>query len=241
MGIAMREMAGDSTPKHNNLLAIIIPVVLGSLIILIATLIGFGITKRRRDTKRRFNEARLRDPSLTWEEFDRRGNLTRSRLLVEEDLLRSAMIRKTQQDKASASREAVGADGVQPTRSRSKTWHGRTKSQDVDREDGRQLLQESGLDWGSAQASVERTWQLLHGKKYPPTVDDRRPRDDNDEGSPERPPTVRLKTPPLLSHPVFRGWPGQYPPKHTSLPTELTRVQTEPGTVSSLTATKHEE
>ncbi|KUI65100.1 hypothetical protein VM1G_11323 [Cytospora mali] len=240
MGITMRNMTGDPTPKHNKLLAIIIPVILGSLVILTLTLIGFGITKRRRDTKRRFNEAQLRDPSLTWEEYERRGNLTRSRLLFEEDLLRSAIIRKTQQDRASASREAVGAEGVQPTRSRSKTWHGRTKSQDMDREDGRQLLQESGPDWGSAQASVERTWQLLHGKKHPSTVDDKPPRADDDEDSPERPPTVRLKTPPLLSHPVFRGWPGQHPPRHTSLPTELTRVQTEPGTVSSLSATKHE-
>ncbi|ROV99138.1 hypothetical protein VMCG_06689 [Cytospora schulzeri] len=184
---------------------------------------------------RNFSQAQLRDPSLTWEEFERRGNLTRSRLMFEEELLRNAMIRKTQQNRESGSKEAVTAEEVvRPIRTRSKTWHGRTKGQDINIEDGRQLLQETTTDWGSAQANVERTWQLLHGKKYPPQGGNRPLWDEGDEGAPQRPPTVRLKTPPLLSHPVFQESPGQVPPKHLSLPTELIRLKTEPGIVSSL-------
>ncbi|ROV94424.1 hypothetical protein VSDG_05912 [Cytospora chrysosperma] len=232
MGIMIRTVDGDPNRSPSRLLVIILPVVLGTLVVLTLTLISFGIMKRRRKIKRHFHHARLRDPSLTWEEFERRGNLTRSRLLFEEELLRNAIIRKTQQNRESGSKESVPTDVVRPTRSRSKTWHGRTRNQDIEIEDGRQLLHQTGTDWGSAQANVERTWQLLHGKKCPPLGGNRSLWDEDDEGAPQRPPTVRLKTPPLLSHPVFKGSPGQVPPKHLSLPTELIRVKTEPGIVS---------
>lgn len=234
MDTTIHTMERDFNPNRSKILEIIVPVVLGSIVILTFTLIGVGITRRRRKINRQFNEARLRDPSLTWEEYERRGNLTRSRLIFEEELLRSNIIRKTQQTRETAGKEAIGVEGVRPARSRSKTWHGRRKSQDiVDLEDGRQLLQESRTDWGSALANVEQTWELLHGKKYPPRGDNRPLWGEDDQGAPQRPPTVRLKTPPLLSHPVFQGLPGRHPPRHRSLPTELIRVQTEPVDASS--------
>lgn len=229
-------MDGDPDRSPNRLLVIILPIVLGAIVVLVLMLFILNGVKRRRKTKRHFEQAQLRDPSITWEEFERRGNLTRSRLMIEEELLRNAIIRKTQQNRESGSKEAVAEqEAVRPTRTRSKTWHGRTRSLDADVEDGRQLLQETGIDWGSAHANVERTWQLLHGKKYPPLEVNKSRGDEDDEETPQRPPTVRLKTPPILSHPVFQGSPGQVPPKHLSLPTELIRVKTEAGTVSSST------
>lgn len=257
--------------SDQSIMILVIPALLGTLVVLGLTFIAIGIAKRERKIKKRFSQARLRDPGLTRDEFERRGNLTRSRLLHEEELLRDAIIRKTQQDRDSGSKEAVAqedqehqhgpqdeeaAAAVRPTRTRSKTWHGRTRGLDVidmDVEDGRQLLHEHEVetDWGSAQANVERTWQLLHGKKYPPLALDgsRSPSPPppggggevdgggGDGTAPRRPPTVRLKTPPLLAHPVFKGPSAGLvlPPKHLSLPAELMRVQTEPGTVSSLT------
>lgn len=242
MGITIRTVDGGPNRSRNRLLVIILPIVLGTLVVLTLTLIGIGIMKRRRKIKRHFNQAQLRDPSLTWEEFERRGNLTRSRLIFEEELLRNAMIRKTQQSRESGSKENLPTNLlVRPSRSRSKTWHGRTKKQEIEIEDGRQLLQETGADWSSAQANVERTWQLLHGKKYPSLGGNRSPWDEEDEDAPQRPPTVRLKTPPLLSHPVFQGSPGQLPPKHLSLPTELIRVKTEPEIASSSAKMKQSE
>lgn len=244
MGTTIRTMDSNlAIGSNRRLLVIILPSVLGTLILLTVTLTILNTTRRRLRLKAHFGQAQLRDPGLTWEEFERRGALTRSRLVLEEELLRNAMIRKTQQSRQSQSGGKEAADeqqqqqeaadaSVRPARTRSKTWHGRTGGLDVDVEDGRQLLQEEleGVDWGSAQASVERTWQLLHGKKYPSLEGKRLLLCEDDGGVPRRPPTVRLKTPPILSHPVFQDSVGQVPPKHLSLPTELIRVRTEPGT-----------
>lgn len=233
MYFRVRPRANSSSDSGNQTLIIAISVALGVAIILSATLIGLKIIKRRRKTNNQFREARLRDPSLTWDEHDRRCKLTRSRLVVEEEIQRHKLIRKTQQSRASLRKELErsGSRYKRPTRSRSKTWHGRVKSSERDVEAGPEL-EERCLDWGSAEAHVLRTFQVLNGKKHP----SHRPRTSEDDGNvPRRPPTIRLKTPPLFSHPMFRT---SDPPKHLSLPTELIRMNSDPGPVvgSSLNA-----
>lgn len=227
----------DNSSGHggSQTLIIAISVGVGVAIVVSATLVGIQVLTRRRKAKQRYKEARMRDPSLTWDEHDRRCNLRRSRLVVEEEIQRHKIIRKTQQSRASDRKEPIQAGNkwTRPSRSRSKTWHGRAKSNDtaveVDPE-----LEERCLDWGSADAHVLRTFQVLNGKKHP----SQRPRQSEDDGNvPRRPPTIRLKTPPLFSHPMFRT---SDPPKHLSLPTELIRMHTDPGPTvgSSLTADK---
>lgn len=228
----------DDSSDHvgSQMLIIAISVGVGVAIVVSATLVGFQILKHRRKARQRFEAARTRDPSLTWDEHDRRCKLTRSRLVVEEEMQRHKIIRKTQQSRASDRKDPAQAGNkwTRPSRSRSKTWHGRAKSNDTDVEVGPEL-EERCLDWGSAEAHVLRTFQVLNGKKHP----SHRPRrsEDDDGNVPQRPPTIRLKTPPLFSHPMFRT---SDPPKHLSLPTELIRMHTDPGPTvgSSLTAEK---
>lgn len=218
----------DTSPGQggSQTLIIAISVGVGVAIAISATLVALQVLKRRRKAKQQFKEARQREPSLTWDEHDRRCKLTRSRLVVEEEMQRHKLIRKTQQSRASCREEPARAGNkwTRPTRSRSKTWHGRAKSSDTDLEAGPEL-EERCLDWGSAEAHVLRTFQVLNGKKHP----SHRPRKSEDDGNvPRRPPTIRLKTPPLFSHPMFRT---SDPPKHLSLPTELIRIHTDPGPV----------
>lgn len=219
------------TSITSDKLIIILCALVGGIILTLALLLALRTTLRNRKARSRFQNAHSRDPTLTIEEHQRRGRLTRSRLLFEEESQRSAMIRKSQRSRASDA--AVGvvvvAENVRPARSRSRTWHGESRRTDSDEELG---LWESkgygeGGDWGAVQATVDRTWQLFHSNKAP--VDSRRSFwDEGDDASPYRPPTVRLKTPPLLSHPMFRDGSGAYSFKHLSLPAELTRSKTEP-------------
>lgn len=221
-GILPRDTSSSNGGNQTLIVAICVGV--GVAIVISATFVGLRVLNRRRKAKLRFKEARLRDPSLTWDEHDRRCKLTRSRLVVEEEMQRHKIIRKTQQSRASDRKEPAqeGNKWTRPTRSRSKTWHGRAKSNDTDVEVGPEL-EERCLDWGSAEAHVLHTFQVLNGKKHP----SHRPRRSEDDGNvPRRPPTVRLKTPPIFSHPMFKT---SDPPKHLSLPTELIRVHTDPG------------
>lgn len=242
----------------------IISIIIGATLIATTSLVTYHILRRRRKRENNhFRQACLRDPGLTWEEYERKGRLTRSRLLFEEEIQRSNMIRKSQQSRASDRKESStvsvdhlqGLGNLQPLPSRSKSWHGRSKhagaidySQHGDVEPGRTgngdgvgLARDVTLaDWSSVHASVERTWQLFHGKKFPTLPSGTHggqleSRHDNDEleDEPPRPPTARLKTPPLLSHPIFRDDNTQHPPKHTSLPTELARAKTDPKIVTT--------
>lgn len=280
----------------------IISITVGATVLATTTLVLFHLVRRRRrrqqqqqhaprDTRpqgrqpgKSFREACLRDPGLTWDEYARKGRFTRSRLLFEEEVQRSAMIRKSQQSRAS-DRKTLAGSAVsseqdlevlqeqvlllqQRSPSRSRSWHGRSKSMaqqairgggcsassppDVERGEagrGQDGVPPAGpreaqvlADWNSVHASVERTWQLLHGRNRPvlapPTTavtgQPRQNDDDDDQvdslgqDGPSRPPLVRLKTPPLLSHPIFRDGNAAHRPKHMSLPTELTRAKTEP-------------
>lgn len=263
----------DSVQNRTRLIWII-STIIGATVFATAILVIFHLAQhRRRRDNSDFREACLRDPGLTWEEYERKGRLTRSRILFEEEIQRSNMIRKSQQSRTS-DRKVENGSGLtlassyehelelghlQRSPSRSKSWHGRSKStratpvgyaQGGDRgdpEDDGVLAREVLADWNSVHASVERTWQLLHGRKYPTSTlaarrtgqlcsQGSRDNDNNDAEEnelPSRPPTVRLKTPPLLSHPIFRDGNTQYRPKHMSLPTELTRAKTEPRRVDT--------
>lgn len=257
----------------------IISITVGATVVATTMLVVFHLMRHRRQRQNKhFRQACLRDPGLTREEYERKGRLTRSRLLFEEEIQRSDMIRKSQQSRTSdrkhgsavsSEQELVLPQRLQRSPSRSQSWHGRSRSTaparplaapaggkdysdpvpDVERGDGDfghggvaparegQVL----ADWNSVHASVERTWQLLHGRNRPApprtaatpgSGQSRRDDDDNntpqDQDAPPRPPSVRLKTPPLLSHPIFRDGNAAHRSKHMSLPTELTRVKTEP-------------
>lgn len=218
--------SNESGQSGSHTLILAISVGAGVAIVISAILVGLKIVERRCKSKRRFKEAQSRDPTLTWDEHDRRCKLTRSRLMVEEEMQRHKIIGKTQQSRASnrIDPDQAGNKWTRLTRSRSKTWNGRAKSNHMDVETGPQM-EERCLDWGSAEAHVLRTFQVLNGKKHPAHS----PQRSEDDGNvPRRPPTIRLKTPPLFSHPMFRSSDSD-PPKHLSLPTELIRIHTDPG------------
>ncbi|KAK1993852.1 hypothetical protein LX36DRAFT_585503 [Colletotrichum falcatum] len=217
---------------------IIISAVLGTAFLLaIAAAAYLVFTRRqRRQYAEDYKDACLRDPDLTWEMYARRTRLTQSRIMLAEEELRETIIRKSLQARTSMTVSTVGPPPYSPdaetppvsppARTRSKMWQhgrgGRSKSGAED-EEGEGLLVAAAAarsDWDEHEARVERTWELLH-KKYP-TRRVTLPVGDDDADGPVRPPTIRLKTPPLLSHPMFRGWTAEGPARHSSLPRELT-------------------
>lgn len=206
------------------------------VLVITAVLVVLRQLQRRRIIRNQFQQAYLRDPSLTWDEYERRGRLTRSRLMFEEDIQRSVMIRKCQQSRASDCKDTVAVEGVdiRPIRSRSRTWHGhsrRSEWEDSDVEQARRLPRGTVADWYSAEASVDRTWQLLHRSKSPLARNGllRNQPWETDACALQLAPIARPKTPPLLSHPLFRDGSHHYRPKHVSLPTELTRARIDMG------------
>ncbi|KZL64926.1 hypothetical protein CI238_07089 [Colletotrichum incanum] len=211
---------------------IIISTVLGAAFFLAVAIAAYFIITRRR--KRQFAEdyknACLRDPDLTWEEYTRRTKLSQSRIMLAEEELRNTIIRKSLQNRTSITVVPVASGSPEtdtpvspPARTRSKTWHVRNRSKtSIDAEEGEGLLMALRGDWTEHEARVERTWQLLH-KKYP-TRRVTLPVEE-ESGGPIRPPTIRLKTPPLFSHPMFRGWNAESSARHTSLPTELAKIK----------------
>ncbi|GJD03525.1 transcription factor TFIIB [Colletotrichum higginsianum] len=246
---------GPGAPSTQTLI-IISTVLGAALLLAVALAAYFIVTRRRRRRKQQsaedFKNACLRDPDLTWDEYARRTKLTRSRILLAEEELRDTIIRKSLQDRSSsvtvdpvvvvvaAAPDSPGSPDAAPVspppRTRNRTWHGRNRSKaSIDAEEGEGLLMAlRGGDWTEHEARVERTWQLLH-KKYP-TRRVTLPVEEEEEagvggvresgGGLVRPPTIRLKTPPLLSHPMFRGWrPENTTVRHTSLPTELGNIK----------------
>lgn len=198
---------------------------------LTALLVALRQFQRRRAINNKFQQACLRDPGLTWDEYIRRGRLTQSRLIFEEEIQRSVMIRKCQQSRASDYQDTITTQETltRPARSRSRTWHGDSQSSECyenDVEQARDSRREIIADWEYAEATVDRTWHLLHRSKSPPSRNGLRW---NQAAGLERAMSVRPKTPPLLSHPLFRDITEQQRPKHMSLPTALPRAKTEMG------------
>lgn len=214
--------------SNSNLrIIIIVSVVAGAVFILSLTCAGLRVLYRRRRISKQFQDACSRDPHLTWAIFERRVRLTRSKLLLEEELQRSNMIRKSQQSRASDIKDNTHIKETAPIRYMARIRHGRSRSEEIRMEEGISPLRETVSDWRTAEASVERTWQLLHGKKSPSPSSQGLLWNEDDEDAPQRPPSVRLKTPPLLSHPLFKdGNVRRQGRRHMSLPVELTRANT---------------
>lgn len=221
----------------------IICIIIGAIIIATTVLLIFHYHRRGRRgrTVEQYQQACSRESGLNLvDEWERRGRFgAHPDLLLEEEMQRIAMIRKSQQSRASDyyNNTSSSSGGLPdqnnqtqvPTRSWSKSWHGRSRNWEPDPEQGRvEFSKETEADWTSVQASVERTWQLLHGKKLPTSRGTELLWNEDDDDAPRRPPTIRLKTPPILSHPIFRD--GKVPPqpRHMSLPAELRTVRTDP-------------
>lgn len=230
------------TPTNLKLI-LIVTTLAGGILVLTASLVALRQLQRRRKLCQPFQQAYLHEPGLTWDEYGRRGRLTRSRLMLEEESHRSTMIRKCRQSRASekdaATAEEPPPSTARPPRSRSRTWHGQSKDAEgiaaPPRAGGQDSPRVAGADGGSsAEAGVDGTWQLLHRSRSPPALPGGRGMlwSENGDGPSAQqqphPPTVRLKTPPLLSHPLFRDGHSHCRPKHMSLPTELTRAKIEP-------------
>lgn len=222
--------SGYRNSNTNPNLILIVCVVAGTTVVFSVTFVSLYLLRRRQRTKKHFQEACMRDPGLTWDEYERRGRLTRSRLLFEEEIQRNIMIRKSQQSRTSDYNDIAVVEETQPTCSRSRTWHGRSRSKERDVEVGKPISRDTVLDWGSAEASLERVRQLLHGKRSSSPVGHGPLRGEGCENALRRLPTLRPKTPPLLSHPLFRNGVAHMHTRsrHMSLPVELIRAKMEP-------------
>ncbi|TDZ54075.1 hypothetical protein CTRI78_v006553 [Colletotrichum trifolii] len=221
----------SSGPSPNRQSLIVVSAISGAIVLLCILVTIYLVTTRRKRQllADEYKSARLRNPNLPWEEPARRKKPSRSRLVLKEEAeerQRSVMIRKSLQTRVDATTAPVSP----PARTRSKTWHARSRrasgEADTDTADESEgLLTSLRGTWTEHEARVERTWQMLH-RKYPTR---RVTLPVEEEGGPMRPPTIRLKTPPLLSHPMFRGcWNGDADVRHTSVPTELARVRPAP-------------
>lgn len=264
--------AAPTTTNDNNnntrTLIITTAVLGGALLLLVLAIVMFFLCRRRRRqkaTQQHYQEARARDPTLTWDDYHRRQKLTHSRLFLEEELQRDMMIRKSLQSRTSVNTAGVvpaarpplppSALSKKPRRMRSRSWHaGQTMSHDEPAPQrplpsadpaspsssaSPEMLEEhrEGFrqEWRDIEASLEQTWEILTGKRHPSLDDARAPlirgspgggvphgagaaADDTASSfAPSRPPTVRLKTPPLFRiHPAFRR-----ASKHASLPAQF--------------------
>ncbi|TDZ32397.1 hypothetical protein C8035_v012427 [Colletotrichum spinosum] len=217
--------SGPSPSRHS---LIVVSAISGAIVLLCILVTIYLVTTRRKRQllADEYKSARLRNPNLPWEEPARGTKPSRSRLVLKEEAeerQRSVMIRKSLQTRIDVTTTPVSP----PARTRSKTWHARSRpaSGEADTEEESEgLLTSLRGTWTEHEARVERTWQILH-RKYPTR---RVTLPVEEAGGPMRPPTIRLKTPPLLSHPIFRGWNGDADVRHPSVPTELARVRPAP-------------
>lgn len=240
--------SSSGTDGRRNL--IIISTVLGSALILASVLTGLLLWSRRRQRKLAgYREACLRDPNLTWDDYERRRKLSRSILIWEEEVQRDIILRKTLQSRTSLHTNPAGAtqprtppfaaaaantDGKasktntrQPRRMRSQSWHPSMTKPETSSYYLEPMTDEhrDGFvqEWRDIEASLEQTWQILTGKRHPAPDDGRRPllRGSLDE-APTRPPTALLRQPSLWAHPAFRGL-VRSSTKHSSLPATVGR------------------
>ncbi|KAI0891093.1 hypothetical protein F4806DRAFT_338052 [Annulohypoxylon nitens] len=161
---------------------------------------GHAMLRRRQAAIREFEAARLRDPTLTWEVYARRRRFTHSRLLLEQELLRSTIIRKSQQSRTSVINNQVEGSG---------------QHTDVKRAGGEDeiLLEPRRSDDSSSETACAKNTSITTSVQH------------IEEGEGRGYPTnTRLKTPPLLAHPALRDYERLYPPRNSSLPIEMTRT-----------------
>ncbi|KAK8068923.1 hypothetical protein PG994_005539 [Apiospora phragmitis] len=117
----------------------IISTVLGSALILAIILTALLLWSRKRQRKwADYREACLRDPNLTWDDYERRRKLSRSILIWEEEVQRDIILRKTLQSRTSLNttrtqpRTPTSATTTrQPKRMRSQSWHPSTTKRET--------------------------------------------------------------------------------------------------------------
>ncbi|KAI1205325.1 uncharacterized protein F4807DRAFT_471169 [Annulohypoxylon truncatum] len=208
--------AATDVSSGGRILWIIVSIcsIIGAAVILTLAFVGHAILRRRRKVAfREFEAARLRDPTLTWEVYARRRRFTHSRLLFEQELQRSIIIRKSQQSRTSIVTKRVGV-GQEVDSKRSEGEEGeillKTRRSD-----------DSPLDF----MIMDKRQDLATESRSPLPTRDIQHIEDNSRRDYPCLANIRLKTPPLLAHPAFRGYDRPYPPRSSSLPTELTRTK----------------
>ncbi|KAI1440656.1 hypothetical protein F5Y02DRAFT_422755 [Annulohypoxylon stygium] len=187
----------SSTGASKRVLWIVIPVcsIIAAACAIALAFAGHAMLRRRRQAAiREFEAARLRDPTLTWEVYARRRRFTHSRLLLEQELLRSTILRKSQQSRTSVINNQVEGSG---------------QHTNVKRAGGEDeiLVEPRRSDDSSPETGCVKTASTTEegeGRGYPTNT--------------------RLKTPPLLAHPALRDYERLYPPRNSSLPIEMTRT-----------------
>ncbi|KAI2465730.1 hypothetical protein F4781DRAFT_408089 [Annulohypoxylon bovei var. microspora] len=193
--------------------------ILGAAVIITLALVGHAILRRRRKAAfRAFEAARLRDPTLTWEVYVQRRRLTHSRLLFEEELQRSTIIRKSQQSRTSIINKRV--EGISKSIN-NKGGEGK--------EDETFLKTRWGDDnWPLEASYAENNRDPMNDNRYPLALGNIQLAEEGDKRDYICPTNIQLKTPPLLAHPAFRDCNRPFPPRSSSLPMEMTRTKAFP-------------
>ncbi|KAL7628546.1 hypothetical protein AAE478_000061 [Parahypoxylon ruwenzoriense] len=189
-----------STSHINAIIIASISAVIGTALILALAFIGYAILRRQhRAAFQAFEAARLRDPTLSWEQHTRRYRLTRSRLFLEEELQRSSIIRKSLQSRASVMNERI--------RRLQHSGHAECAGarRGVNSEEEDDFLLQTRPDGENA---VRKGASIVLNERHDsPAMGSGRV--DKGEWRSEPPyPPPRLNTPPLLAHPALRGWTG---------------------------------
>ncbi|KAI1390341.1 uncharacterized protein F4822DRAFT_233278 [Hypoxylon trugodes] len=193
--------ANLSSGKRIIKIIISVSTVVGVALVIVFAIACYAILRRRRQASLlAFQAARLRDPTLTWEEHARRRRFTNSRLLFEEEVQRSTIIRKSLQSRTSLAHARIQRLGgnFHPKNSNTKG---------VKDGDGIGLQSQEGHGHWLYQVSYSESQQrLLGGKSSQPPTRYLQPTEEGDESVSLPPPPTRLKTPPLLAHPALRDW-----------------------------------
>ncbi|KAI2618399.1 hypothetical protein GGR54DRAFT_605275 [Hypoxylon sp. NC1633] len=207
-----------STDGRITLIITSITTITGTCLILALAYISYAIFRRRQQaTLLAFEAARLRDPTLTWEEHARRRRFTHSRLLLEEELQRSTIIRKSLQSRTSVANDQERGSNQSVKQTNDST----TELGDGDDELLLSARRGEGNQVDQNTYSVKED-EVLSGKQWLSASRDNSPIDEDGESEPRPPTAARLKLAPLLVHPALRR---PFPPRNSSLPTELAQVR----------------
>ncbi|KAI1101467.1 hypothetical protein F4804DRAFT_10289 [Jackrogersella minutella] len=186
-----------------------ISVIAGIALILAFTFVGYAILRRRRQAAfRAFEAARLRDPTLTWEVYARRRRFTHSRLIVEEELQRSTIIRKSLQSRTCLINKRAS----------------RNYSSNGGRDEENQILLQTRRgdeNWPYENVYTESEQRLVDENGDMFSVSRRELVEESDSGTRSSPLDIRLETPPPLVHPALRDCARPFPPRSSSLPMDM--------------------
>ncbi|KAI1400469.1 hypothetical protein F4819DRAFT_509304 [Hypoxylon fuscum] len=197
--------SGGGAHSGITLVIIIISATIGTMVIITLAFIGYIILHRRRkNAYETFEAARLRDPTLTWEKHTQRRRLTLSRLLFENELQRSNLIRKSLQSRSYANEVTERNEG-----------------------EADEFMLRASRDSGNYTSKAA----YVKGQEDPKSGNCNqsgdiitRPTELNEEGKSLSSPMGPLNTPPVPAHPALRGWPS----RESSLRKELTQTRITP-------------